>query len=862
KPTTNTQFLTGIAYNDSDADKFYSINEGRAGVTVTTTAGSVSTASAGNYSKEISAGVQTISFSGGGLPTSISAEITVTAGRNALVNLVDTSTLETSVSLKAISGVVKIIGLGNIGLTLTGNALDNTIVSALGSDTINGADGTDTVVYSGLRASYVINTNVATGITTVTGFGATDTLSLVEKLQFSDQFITIGGPANRAPTVAVADKALNIGQAANIASWVAYSDPDGNPATQFQLIDNGAAANSGVLLAPNGSVVAAGTTLSVSAADLANVLIRGGTAAGTETVQIRAFDGTTWSAWDSFNFTTNPPANRAPTVAVGDKTLAANAAVKIASWVSYSDPDGNPATQFQLIDNGTAANSGVLLAPNGNVVAAGTTLSVSAADLANVSIRGGTAAGTETMQIRAFDGTAWSAWDSFNITTTAPLNRAPVVTIDDKTLKVNLWGQVTDWLKYSDADGNAAVQYQFIDKFAATGSAYFWNNGVTPVANQVFTVNAADIGNVWVRGATVGGWDNMEVRAFDGTSWSAWDSFKVTTLPNNAPVALIADKTVKLNQWVNIADLIGYSDKDGDAAVQYQFNDLYAGNGSAYLWFNGAKVANQAFTVNAADLGNVWVRGAAGTGWDNMQVRASDGMSWGAWDTFKVTTVANSAPVATINDTTQSKNLWVQVSTLVKATDANGDAITEFQFVDQYAGAGSAYFYTPDKPQHAANEIITVKAADIGNVWIRAGQGAGWDNMLVRASDGTAWGTWDSFKFITLNNVAPVVSAQDIDLRIGQKVAAKSLFSVIDGDAGDAMTQYQFYDDTAGANSGYFDLNKTALAADTTITVSASDLGKLSYNAGSAVGTDMLWARAFDGDLWSAWHQFDANTII
>jgi hypothetical protein len=638
-PSAGGQFLTGITFNDTDGDKFYSVGEARGGVTVTTTAGAVVSGTAGAFSKAISAGVQTITFSGGGLPAAVSASINVTAGRNALVDLVGTNALETSVSLTALSGVVKIIGLGNIGLTLTGNTLDNTIVSALGNDQINGGAGTDTAVYSGLRASYTV-TNNNNGTWTVIGREGTDTLTAMEKIQFNDQILTIG---------------------------------------------------------------------------------------------------------------TVTPVNRAPTVAVADKTLKAGEVVKIASWVTYSDADGNAPVQYQIVDKGTAATSGALLAPNGTVVAAGTILTVSAADLAKVSIRGGSGAGTETMEIRAFDGTAWSTWDPFKITTTLP-NRAPVATIDDKTVRANEWVKITDMLKYSDADGNAAVQYQFID--------------------------------------------------------------------------------------------------------------LFNGAGSAYLWNNEAKPANTAFTVNAADLGNVWARGGQGGGWDNMQVRAFDGKDWGAWDTFKFTTVPNAAPVAVIDDKAVSKNEWVKASTLLKATDADGNAITEYQFVDKFAAKGSAYFYTPDKPEHAGNEVFTVKAADLGNVWIRGAQTAGWDTMQVRASDGVAWGAWDSFKFTTLNNSAPVVSGGEIDLKIGKTVTAKSLFSVNDPDAGDAITQYQFFDDNALANSGRFSLNSKVLAADTIHTVLASEMAKLNFTAGSAAGTDLLWARAFDGDIWSAWHKFDANSIV
>jgi len=64
-------------------------------------------------------------------------------------------------------------------------------------------------------------------------------------------------------------------------------------------------------------------------------------------------DGTDWSAWDSFTFTTIRPTP--PVATINDHSLAANQWSQVASWISYSDADGNPATQYQFWDSGTAA---------------------------------------------------------------------------------------------------------------------------------------------------------------------------------------------------------------------------------------------------------------------------------------------------------------------------------------------------------------------------------------------------------------------------------------------------------------------------------------------------------------------------
>ena len=67
---------------------------------------------------------------------------------------------------------------------------------------------------------------------------------------------------------------------------------------QVPVLGHGADANSGYFWTPGNAHHAANTTIEVAASDLANVWVRGGTSAGSETMWVRAFDGTDWSDWD------------------------------------------------------------------------------------------------------------------------------------------------------------------------------------------------------------------------------------------------------------------------------------------------------------------------------------------------------------------------------------------------------------------------------------------------------------------------------------------------------------------------------------------------------------------------------------
>ena len=352
---------------------------------------------------------------------------------------------------------------------------------------------------------------------------------------------------------------------------------------------------------------------------------------------MRAFDGTAWGAWDTFTVTTTT--NTVPVATVNDQSLHVNQWAQPQNWLTATDPEGDAISRYQFWDGGSGSDSGYFWSPTNSHWAASTAIDVSASDLANFWVRGGTAAGSETMYVRAFDGTDWGNWDSFTVTST---NTAPAAAINDHTLSANQWAQVVNWTVASDADGDAIAKYQFWDGNSAATSAYFWTSTNSHwAAGTAIEVAAADLADVWVRGGTAGGSDTMYVRAFDGTSWSNWDNFALTSLPNNAPITTINNQTLHINEWNEVGDLLSYSDADGHPAARYQFWDGGSAANSGYFWTptNSHWAAATAIEVSAADLDDVWVRGGVTTGTETMYVRGFDGIDWSAWRSFELTTI-------------------------------------------------------------------------------------------------------------------------------------------------------------------------------------------------------------------------------
>lgn len=111
----------------------------------------------------------------------------IASGANALANL--------TTSLDAM--IEKAVGTA-LADTMLGNAANNSFTGGGGDDTLDGANGADTAVYAGARASYTV-TRGAANVTITGGAGTegTDTLTNVERLQFSDTKVGLDSAAGQ-----------------------------------------------------------------------------------------------------------------------------------------------------------------------------------------------------------------------------------------------------------------------------------------------------------------------------------------------------------------------------------------------------------------------------------------------------------------------------------------------------------------------------------------------------------------------------------------------------------------------------------------------------------------------------------------
>jgi hypothetical protein len=196
-----------------------------------------------------------------------------------------------------------------------------------------------------------------------------------------------------------------------------------------------------------------------------------------------------------------------------------------------SDPDGDAITQYDFWDTGSGGGhfliNGVTQPTNGDIY-------VPAAQLPQTTYQSGN--GTDTLWVRANDGTQWSAWSPSFTVNAQRIDTPPVVSVSNSNITASP-GQVfaaASLFTVSDPDGVAITQYDFWD--TGGGGGHFFVNGVTQPTNRDINVAAAQLTQTTYQSGN--GTDTLWVCASDGTQWSAWSpSFTVTTANSASTVA-------------------------------------------------------------------------------------------------------------------------------------------------------------------------------------------------------------------------------------------------------------------------------------------------------------------------------------
>jgi Ca2+-binding RTX toxin-like protein len=616
-------------------------------------------------------------------------------------------------------------------------------------------------------------------------------------------------------------------------------DEDGDPITRYRLRD-GTEGNG--YFRVNGVAQPANQVIEVSAAQLSTVdFVPGNTAGSFDYVYFQAFDGFDWGWISSGQI--QAVVNAAPVVGASNMSPAHGAGfVAASSMFSVSDGDGDTMAQYEFRDNTTGHGyfrlSGVQQAAN---------FQIAANQLASLQfVPTAATGGQDQVDVRAFDGYAWSAWKSFTVG--AVPNMAPAVAPSGAALtRGSASVSAASLIAATDGDGDTMSRYRFFD--ATSGNGRFVSSGTPQAEGANIEVTAAQLANLQFAFGAAGSSDTVWAQVFDGFAWSTWTSFSVTAPSNAAPAAAVADRTPgRGTASLAAASLVSATDPDGDPITAYKFFDGTQGGG--HFRKNGVDQAELVnIDVSAAELATTSF--VLGGGTDVLWVQVYDGMSWSTWKSFTVYPPANNAPVVAINTAglNPGRAATVAASGFFSVSDADNDTITQYRFYDGTQGNGR--FELNAAPQ-AELANLTINASDLANFRYRTSTTGTGDVLWVQAYDGISWSAWKSFNVSAPTNNAPVVSVGDKTPGRGTAtLSAASLFSVTDAD-GDTITAYKVFDGTGG--SGHFRKNGAVQADMVNIDVSAAELATTDFQLGG--GADVLWVQAYDGISWSAWKSF------
>jgi hypothetical protein len=374
------------------------------------------------------------------------------------------------------------------------------------------------------------------------------------------------------------------------------------------------------------------------------------------------------------------------------------------------------------------------------------------------------------------------------------------------------------------------------------------------LSNTAITITAGQLAQTSFQ-AGVNSTDDLYVRASDGYVFSPWVHFQVSA-PNHAAVVSVSNQTGAPGQGLAASSLFSATDADGDSVQNVQFWDSNGDAASGYFVVNGVvQGANQAIALTAANLVNSSFQ--LGTEADQLWVRVNDGTDWSPWQSFVATPTSgipagNKSPTETVFPQSATHGQSFAASSLVSASDPDGDTIVKYQFWNSAGDPSSGYFVLNGTAE-PVQQSIEVTAAQLASFSFQSGSGN--DLLWVRASDGYQWSSWQSFTVTAPVDHARVVTASDLNAAHRQSFAASSLFTVTDADA-DGMAKYQFWDGS-DPSAGYFLVNGVARPSNQAIDVSTSQLAGASFQSGS--GSALLYVRANDGMLWRSWAAFHVN---
>jgi hypothetical protein len=298
---------------------------------------------------------------------------------------------------------------------------------------------------------------------------------------------------------------------------------------------------------------------------------------------------------------------------------------------SVTDSAGRPISEYTVCVSGA---DGGYFDLDGVKLLGSEWYALTAAQFAQLQYVAGSTAGSETIGVMAYDGSAWSAAYSTTATTTVPLS----VTAASQTVSEGAPLAASSLIAATSVpSGKSITEYALMDSGTDGHLVY---NGTTLKAGTWYDFTAAQLAKVsWVAGSSVGT-DKVSIEVSDGGAFTAASTATLTVDP--PPIVTAASQSVSEGKTLSASSLIAStSDPAGKSIAEYALMDSGT---DGHLVYDGTTLkAGTWYDFTAAQLAEVtWVAGSS-VGTDKVSIEVSDG---GAFSAASVATLTVQAPSA------------------------------------------------------------------------------------------------------------------------------------------------------------------------------------------------------------------------
>ena len=310
------------------------------------------------------------------------------------------------------------------------------------------------------------------------------------------------------------------------------------------------------------------------------------------------------------------------------------------------------------------------------------------------------------------------------------------------------------------------------------------------------------------------------------------------------PTIRLQPTVVDINGSILVSSFFSAFDTDGDPITLYEFRD--DGIGGGFFELNGTRQdPNEFFDVLPSQLGQLVYRGGPAVRTEAISVKVSDNLTTSNVRVTNVTT-GNSRPVVNARNFRVKTGQQVRIDNFFGVTDADGDGIVQYGFVDRSDGFASGQFFLDGVAQAQAN-FFFVPARDLSKVTYAAGTvGRRTERVGVMAFDGFSFSQVGEFSATT--SAKPVISAGAVnEVLVDERVAASQIFQVNDAD-GDSIQHYFVVDRSNSVGGGFWEFKGQRQQQARFFRVEQSELDQLFYvGAASSPQVENIGLIAFDG---------------